>query len=436
MSRFLSVCLAVLCALGLRADGDAQSRLDITARPAGVQVFVDGQPRGTAPCSVYALPAGSHLVHLEAPHCVAEDEFVEIRPGQFLQKSYALAEEKGLVLVKTTPAGAEVKLDGVSMGVTPLLLTSLASGRSHALELSLVGYQTRRISVSPEGRAPLVREEVLALDSGVVNCTSEPAGATVVVNGVERGTTPLELAQIPKGVATFTFRLAGYREETRELRLAPGDRQSLAIQLKGLPARTTVVSSPENARVFLDDDYQGKTPVSFAASAGAHAIRLELPGYAPVVRKVEFANGGETTETFSLESVLGRIEVATTPAGARIFVDGKSVGFTRSGGDAAVRSQILALESIPAGEHSVVARLAGYQDVSRTLTVKAKDTGKLFFKLHRIFTPDTEIETIRGIHKGVLVEKDFAGNVTLETSPGVHQTFRQDEIRKVTALGK
>lgn len=436
MSRIISFCLTALCAFVLCADSEVQSRLDIAVQPAGAQVFVDGQPRGSAPCSIYALSEGRHLVHVEAQHFVADDAFVEMRPGMFLQKSFSLAEEKGLVLVKTTPAGAEVRLDGVSLGVTPLLLTSLASGRSHALELSLNGYQSRRIDVRPEGRTPIVRDETLALDSGVVTCTSEPAGAAVVVNGVERGVTPIELSQIPKGLSSFTFRLAGYRDETRELRLVPGDRQTLAIQMKGLPAKLTVVSSPENARVFLDDDYQGKTPVSFAAVPGEHEIRIELAGHAPLRRKLVLANGGETTEEFRMESVLGRLEVATTPPGVRIVLDGKSVGTTRSAGGDATRSQILSLENVPVGEHSVIAHLDGYQDASRTITVKSKDTGKLFLRLQRIFTPDTEVETVNGSHVGVLVEKDYFGNITLETSPGVRRTFPQETIRKVVPLSK
>ena len=46
------------------------------------------------------------------------------------------------------------------------------------------------------------------------------------------------------------------------------------------------------------------------------------------------------------------------------------------------------------------------------------------------------METIRGVHRGVLVEKDFLGNITLEVSPGVQQTFRKEEIRKVTSLAR
>lgn len=436
MKSLTAACLVALNALLLFAAPETPNRLDISVQPEGARVFVDGKLSGTAPCSVFSLDPGRHLVHVEAPSCVSDDAFVKIGRGEFVQKTFALVPEKGLLLVKTDPSGADVKCNGVSLGATPLLVTTLTSGCPYVLDLSLNGYQTKRINVQLDGRTPLVRDEALALDSGIVYCTSEPSGARVVVNGVDRGVTPIELPRVPKGLATIALRLAGYREETRELHLAPGDRQTLAVQLKGLPARLKVVSSPEQARVFIDNDYQGKTPLTVSAASGQHEVRIELAGHAPLTRTVTLENGGEATEEFQMESVLGRMEITTTPPGAKISIDGKAVGSTRSMGGDAKRSQILAVESVTVGEHSVVAHLDGFQDVSRTLTVKAKETGKLFLRLQRIFTPNTEIDTVRGIHRGVLVEKDVLGNITLETSPGVHQTFRVEDIRKVTALGK
>ena len=435
MKRFLCVCVvAAFGALTCLAAKDSPSRLDVTVQPEGAKVMVDGKARGIAPCSVFGLSDGVHLVQVEAASYVTQDEFVQISAGEYVQKTFTLAEEKGLVLVKTEPAGADVKCNGVSLGTTPLLVTTLASDRPHALELSLNGYQTKRIDVQTEGRHPLVRTETLALDSGVVDCTTEPAGATVLVNGVERGVTPVKLSNVPKGVATVVFRLAGYKDETRELRLTPGDSQTLAVQLKGQPAKLVVVSSPEGAKVFVDDDYQGKPPATISTLAGgAHKIRVELAGHAPVTRDVVLANGAAKTEEFKLESMLGRLEVVTIPAGARVSIDGKVAGTTRimSGGS---RSQILAVENVPAGDHSVLVHLDGYQDTSRKILVKAKDTSKITVKLPRIFQVDTELETISGIHRGVLVETDFLGNVTIEVSPGVQQTFRKEDIRKVKSL--
>lgn len=435
MKRFLCVCaVGMLGALGCLGAKEMPSRLDISVVPEGAKVLVDGQPRGVAPCSVFGLSDGVHLVQVEAASHVQQDEFVQISAGEYLRKSFSLAEEKGLVLVKTEPAGADVKCNGVSLGMTPLLITTLASGRPHSLELSLNGYQDKRIDVQTDGRHPLVRSETLALDSGIVDCTTEPTGATVLVNGVERGVTPIKLSNIPKGVATVVFRLAGYKDEMRELRLVPGDSQTLAVRLRGQPAKLNVVSSPEGAKVFVDGDYQGKTPVTISTLAGgAHKIRIELAGHSPVTRDVTLENGTSKTEEFKLESMLGRLEIVTIPAGAKVSVDGKAVGTTRSLGGGS-RSQILAVENVAAGERSVLVHHDGFQDTSRKILVKAKDTGKLVVKLQRLFQPDTELETVSGIHRGVLVERDFLGNIMLEVSPGVQQTFRKEDIRKIKSL--
>lgn len=435
MKLFLCVCAAAVFGVSAcLAAKESPSRLDVSVQPEGAKVLVDGKPRGIAPCSVFGLSDGVHLVQVEAASHVSQDEFVQIAAGEYVQRTFTLAEEKGLVLVRTEPTGADVTCNGVSLGATPLLVTTLASGRAHSLELSLNGYQTKRIDVQTDGRHPLVRTETLALDSGMVDCTTEPAGATVLVNGVERGVTPIRLSNIPKGVATVVFRLAGYKDETRELRLVPGDSQTLSVQLKGLPAKLVVVSSPEGAKVFVDDDYQGKTPVTISTLAGgAHKVRIELAGHAPVTRDVTLENGAVKTEEFKLENMLGRLEIVTIPAGAKVSVDGRAVGTTR-GLDGGSRSQILAIEDVAAGEHSVLVHLDGHRDTSRKIFVQAKGTGKLVVKLPRVFQADTELETVSGVHRGALVERDFLGNVTIEVSPGVQQTFRKEDIRKIRSL--
>jgi hypothetical protein len=47
--------------------------------------------------------------------------------------------------------------------------------------------------------------------------------------------------------------------------------------------------------------------------------------------------------------------------------------------------------------------------------------------------PDTEVETIRGTYKGVLISNDALG-LTLETAPGISKTIPQSEIRKMRTL--
>ena len=258
----------------------------------------------------------------------------------------------------------------------------------------------------------------------------------MIVNGVERGVTPIKLTNVPKGLATIVFRLAGYEEETRELRMQAGASQTLSLRLKGRAAQLKVVSTPEGARVFIDDDFKGKTPLDlYSVRPGEHSLRVEVEGYAPATRTVEIANAGESTEEFTLESTLGRIEIITTPPGARVFIDGKSAGTTAEQGDS-VKSKLLAIEKVAVGSHTVLVHCDGYEDKGYKINVTSRETTQLYARLKRIFTPDTVVDTTRGIVRGVLVERDPLGNITLETAPGVQQRILAPDVRKVSAIEK
>ncbi len=429
------VCLATLVASARKVS----THVEVTTQPEAARVVVDGESRGLAPLQLFNLAPGRHLFHVESKGFRSIDEIVTVEDGVMLQKNFELEPEKALVLVRTEPSGAEVKFRGVVLGQTPLFVSSLPTDDTHTLELLLPGYRPAKIQVRPEGRRPFVATEKLMIDSGTLECVTDPPGAEVVVNGIAHGVTPTTVSNVAKGGATVSFRLRGYRSETRQVVVSPDGRtQRVEVKMVGLPGVLRLVSTPEGAKAFVDGNYQGKTPTTAPdLAAGEHKVRLELDGHATQERTVVTENGGDTTETFTMESVLGRIEVSTVPAGAKITIDGKAVGTTRSVPGSS-KSAVLAVEKVSAGERSVVASAIGCQDVSRKVKVPPKGTASVTIMLKRLFVPDTEIETIQGtMRRGVLIGdgKDLDG-VHLEVSPGVEQVFPHDQIRKLRQLSR
>jgi len=441
MKAGFSVFSILAAVLMLTGADNVPLRLDVTGQPEGARVSVDGKLRGTlqnsAPCAVLPLSPGRHLLHVEAQNYRPLDTYIYIdETTNYVSHAVDLEPERGIVLLKTKPAGATVTYNGNDIGTTPLLITSFLCGRRHALELAFNGYQRKRIEVSVENRRPIVRNEELVLDSGIVACSTEPSGATVLVNGIECGVTPLDV-MIPRGGAKLTVRLDGYREIEQSVGVVPGERRSLALKLEGRPARLSIVTEPEQAKVYLDGDYQGKSPVVVAdVRPGAHEIRVERVGYATSTRTVQIANGGDATETFTLKNVRGRIEVITMPAGARVTIDGMIVGTTRAQGEAA-QSQILMIENVAAGTHVVGVRLAGYYDMSKKVTIKATETGQIHFPMKRAFVPNIEVETDTGTVRGVLDERQTTKDlIMIETSPGSLYPIPRSPRLKIRMLQK
>lgn len=432
--RTLAFLIALVSFTAL-AEAPRPIRCDFTSQPDGSSVFVNGDLRGVTPLTLYDLPAGQHHIRFSFPNYESADEFVVLQEGSVTQKNAELTPVKGLLLVTTEPAGCDLSLDGLSFGQTPRLITTLDARETYRFLLQKPGYQPRALEVKFNGRTPLVRQETLIIDSGTIEITSDPEGAEVTVNGIARGQTPLTVSDVPKGRTTVTFRKDGYEEASRELSMTAGESQTLFIRLRGIPGTLSLSSVPEGARFYVNDKPEGKGPLTLKdLKPGDYVVRAELAGHATMTRTITLGNGGAASEEFRLENVMGRVEVRTIPAGVRVFIDGSAMGTTKKAkGEENEPSELLTLDNVMRGEHTVTFKCEGYGDVVRHVTVEDQKTCTVNAKLKRLFIPDVEIVTDSGKYRGVLVSNSAAG-IEIEIKPGVNRMFPQSEIRKLNFL--
>ena len=434
ISALLALALAAPAAAAAADEAPAACRVSLTTNPSGATVVVDGRDRGVTPVTLYDLEPGRHLVKLRLAGYDESVRYVDTGKSPLVEQNTVLEETKGLLLLKTVPEGADVQVDGVSVGQTPRLVCNLPVGGVHQVRLRKAGYQDQTISVRFDGRRPQVREETLVLASGTIDVISDPAGAEVTVNGIVRGKAPLRVTGVPKGRAIVKFSLAGYEDAVRDLAVNAGDEQTLPVVLKGLPGTLRVTSVPEGARVYVNDRYEGKAPLSLAGLApGDYLLRAELDGHGTMSRTVTLENGASASEEFKMSNVMGSIEVVTSPVGAQVAVDGRVVGTTKSKDPAADVSDPLVVANVHAGEHRVVVSKDGFADRALLTQVENQKTSQHRVRLRRVFIPDCEIVTSRGTYRGVLVSTS-SESITLEVSLGINQSFPRSEIRKVTQL--
>ena len=84
-------------------------RIDVSARPEGAKVLIDGVSKGVVPVSVLDVGEGQHLLRVEASGHRPVEEVLSLKPEDFLRKDYELEPEKGLLLIRTDPPGADVR---------------------------------------------------------------------------------------------------------------------------------------------------------------------------------------------------------------------------------------------------------------------------------------------------------------------------------------
>lgn len=428
--------IILLTALSVFAQERVQTRVGINSQPDRATVYIDGRIRGQTPLMLFDLTEGIHHLRYHLNGYEDVDDYIDISEGPIINRSAVLTEEKGLLLIKTDPVGCQIKIDGATVGESPRFIGNLSVKDVHTVKLSKTGYRDQTLTIRFKGREPIVREEKLILDSGVVNIITEPADAEVTVNGIVKGRSPILVSDLPKGTAIVRLKLDGYMDETRELRLNAGDQQTLSVPMVALPGTLHIVTTPAHASVYINDEICGISPISIPRMApGEYIVRCEAEGFASESKKITIDNGKSVREEFRLNNIMGRIELKTTPVGANILLDGRKVGETEAiSGIYSDVSDTFSISDVPEGEHTVIIRMDGYHDVAKTILVKAKSTVRIpHVYLKKAFVPDVEITTTDGTFRGVY-KGDTSSTIILETSPGVEYPIPRNFIRKVEYL--
>jgi formylglycine-generating enzyme required for sulfatase activity len=189
-----------------------------------------------------------------------------------------LVENAAELTVASEPTGATVRIDGNAVGRTPLTI-GLEAG-SHDLELSMRGRQSERRSIEIEPERDLDLGVIaLARAPGRLSVRSTPSGATVTVDGRQRGLTPLELDLPAEAEHRVRVSLAGHRPESRELRLGARERRELELSLEALMGQVNFDVAPAGALLVVDGREIGPVPASLELSAVAHELELRAPGH-------------------------------------------------------------------------------------------------------------------------------------------------------------
>lgn len=142
----------------------------------------------------------------------------------------------GALKVSTTPEnGATIKLNGKVLKVkTPYFNKMMAAG-TYEITVSLEKYQTvtKTIEIVDGSDNDIVIEMPFA--HGTLKVTSEPAGATVYVDSLSRGKTPLVLDDIITGSHVVTIKKSDNYPEHAELYVEEGKTYEINKTLQPVP---------------------------------------------------------------------------------------------------------------------------------------------------------------------------------------------------------
>ena len=233
----------------------------------------------------------------------------------------------GQLSIDSNPEGAQIQLDGHGDPgwVTPLNLAALAAG-SHTVVVSKAGYgqETRTVDVVAGSKSSLsIRLTQL---NAVMSVTSDPPGASIIVDGKDsQKITPAQIS-LENGNHTILVRKSGYLDETTSAVGQPGQSFHFAPTLRALGSvddiktvgkfkklfgggavlagmgKVSVRTLPKGAQVSVNRRMLEKaTPVDFVLNPGNYVVDITATGYKPVQRVITVEKDGSVSVEETLQ---------------------------------------------------------------------------------------------------------------------------------------
>jgi PEGA domain-containing protein len=261
--------------------------------------------------------------------------------------SAAASPQMGTLVVESNPAGVQVFVDGIDRGQTPSRL-SVTPG-AHILELRGRGVpRVIPLNVAAGAQVSQYLEFADTPSTGQLRVQSQPAGAKVLVDGVDKGVAPITVTELTPG------------DHEVVLQTPTGSvRQVVTVQAGGVASLVAPVTTTDaaatgpvsgwvtvKAPVALEIREGGKLLGTSDAdrvmmAAGRHELELvnEMLGY-KALRVVQVPAG--KVAPLAIELPNGVVNLNATPW-AEVWIDGQRVGETPIGN-----------LSVPVGPHEIV----------------------------------------------------------------------------------
>ncbi|MGH9260354.1 MAG: PEGA domain-containing protein, partial [Acidimicrobiales bacterium] len=248
---------------------------------AGATVSADGEVKGRTPLAAIELAAGEHRITIRADGYAEFTQTVQVEGLARRQTiTAALVPASAAVTVRSSTAGATLWVDGKEVGALPAT-AELAAG-TRAIEIRAPGHKSWSQSIAvAAGEPQTIGPVALAPADAQLRIESEPAGASIAVDGRYAGTTPATLALSPGREHRITFSKLGYGSATRSVRLERAEERSLKVALAGELGPVTLEVEPRDAVLTIEGRVVGPANGRHTLPTAPTLLEISREGFQP-----------------------------------------------------------------------------------------------------------------------------------------------------------
>lgn len=276
---------------------------------------------------------------------------------------------KGKVIFNINQINVAIFMDGQynSLSSGNQVTLSIAEGM-HTIKFSLSGFKNWEKEINVLANQELSYDVSLTPGSstqveattGILVVRSEPIGATVYVDGIEKGTTTLQITDIGVGDHEIRVEKNLYYSYSEIVNIQPDMIGEVKTELKPNFGSLSINSVPTGSVVMINGQVKGKTPYSIdRIKSDSYNIKVSKDLYHTYEENFIITDGSVNTRDISLTPAFGKLTVKTNPAGAKVRIDGQSRGATP-----------FELDELPSGNYHITLTKDLFQTIDLDIVIE------------------------------------------------------------------
>ena len=289
--------------------------MNIYSEPSGAKIYLDNAYVGETPMSLEKVAEGEHEIRLVKLDYKIWTSKVVVRSFKPTDVKTTLEVSPGILTVNSDPVDADIFVKGKYIGKTPYTLGNITPGEV-VVRVEKNGYYEWTTSALIEPNAQKTLDIVLREKVGSINVNSLPDGADVYltnVSGEEKliGKTPV--LNYTTSIGNYNVRLEkeDYFNENKLITVKVGEMSDISYLLQKKPGAIVVTTKPENARIFLDGVYKGRSPLRLSdLKEGEYHVTMTMP-YASKTVKASVESNRDTKVESSINKPVSYVYAIT-----------------------------------------------------------------------------------------------------------------------------
>jgi len=275
--------------------------LTVTSPIKGSRLYIDNKMIDTLPVKNQNLESSEHIVRVEAPFYHTYFDTIKINDGDRKILDVKLEPAFGSLFVYSNPENnSEVSLDGRKVGITPLRLPQLSSGK-YLLRVSKEFFNDNEEYIEIKDGITLTKTVILNQNYGEVEIIAPESRIIVDAKLVGNGTFSGRLT--PGKHTVKADRGEQYYLKEEEIFLSIGEKKKITLETEGKIGGVSIFAEPEevsDAEIYVNGEMKGNAPLVIPLLIGKYSITAKKTNYLDAIEQIEIEENVKKSLTFTL----------------------------------------------------------------------------------------------------------------------------------------